>query len=129
MVASIKNYFGKLLASGAVGSLLLLLLFLLIPAPDAGGLAAGYLLSYLFVASNFFVIRKIELGDQKKFLKIFFASLVVRFVLVVAGFVSVLAVTNFNQIFFTVSFIISYIFHSIIEIIFINKILENRHEE
>lgn len=114
---------------GAAGTFLLMLLFSVMPVPEAGGLTGGYVLSYLFVASNYFVVRRIGLGDQKKFLKLFFASLIVRFVLVLACFISVLAFTHISQILFTVSFIISYIFHSIIEIIFINKILENRHEE
>lgn len=94
---------------------------------SAGGLLAGYLLSFFFVASNFLVVKRLELGEHGRFLKVFFTSLIVRFVLVLVCFVAVLAFLKIDQILFTVSFIIFYIFHSIIEIIFINKILENRH--
>lgn len=129
MNSAIKNYFRKLLNVGVAGTFLLMLPFAVLPVPEAGGLSGGYVLSFLFVASNYIVVRRIGLDDQKKFLKLFFASLIVRFLLVLACFISVLAFIHISQILFTVSFIISYIFHSIIEIIFINKILENRHDE
>lgn len=88
----------------------------------AFGLA--YLLSYLFVGSNFIAIGKIDLNDHKKFYRFFLISLAARFLFMIAALVFVLEVIKIHQIFFTVSFIISYIFHSVIEIIFINKILE-----
>ena len=88
----------------------------------AFGLA--YLLSYLFVSSNFIAVKNIDLEDHKKFYRIFLISLAVRFVLMIGALIFVLEVIKIHQIFFTVSFIISYIFHSVIEIIFINQILE-----
>lgn len=84
----------------------------------------AYLLSFLFVSSNFFVIRNIHRTEESKFYRKFFISLAVRFILVLVGLVLILKGTKIHQIYFTVSFIISYIFHSVIEIISINKILE-----
>lgn len=84
----------------------------------------AYLLSFVFTGSNFLVMRKVELDDQSKFTRIFGSSLVVRFLLVIAALIFMLKALNNHQIFFTVSFIISYICHSVIEIIFLNKILE-----
>ncbi len=81
-------------------------------------------LTYLFVAGNFAVVRYLDVDDNKKFYRLFFISIVLRFLLVLGALVFVLKTINFHQIFFTVSFIISYIFHSVNEIIFINKILE-----
>jgi O-antigen/teichoic acid export membrane protein len=84
----------------------------------------AYLLSFLFVSSNFFLIRKIRGDEQSKFYRQFFITLAVRFVLIIAALVVVLTVIKIHQIYFTVSFIISYIFHSVIEIISIQKLLE-----
>ncbi|MDX1587020.1 MAG: hypothetical protein R3222_09755 [Balneolaceae bacterium] len=86
--------------------------------------STAFLLSYLFVSSNFFTVRYLQLDDHKKFYRIFLISLAARFILVIAALIFVLEVIKIHQIFFTVSFIISYIFHSVIEIIFINQILE-----
>ncbi|MDX1636471.1 MAG: hypothetical protein R3281_00790, partial [Balneolaceae bacterium] len=79
--AAIKTYFHRLLAIGAAGVLLAGLLLLVIPVQASAGLLAGYLLSFLFVTSNFFVVRKLDLEDQKKFLTLFFTSIAARFVL------------------------------------------------
>lgn len=87
---------------------------------------AAYLLSTLFVGSNFLVIRGLDTDDHKQFNRVFFISIAVRFLLVTAALVFILGATEIHQIYFTVSFIISYIFHSVNEIIFINKILETR---
>lgn len=87
-------------------------------------LLLSYLLSYLFVVSNFLVVGKIGLNDHKKFYRLFLISLAVRFLFMIAALIFVLEVIKIHQIYFTVSFIIAYIFHSVIEIIFINKILE-----
>ena len=89
----------------------------------------AYLLSYIFVGSNFLVMRKIKLDDNKRFVRIFGISLAVRFLLVLAALVIGLKTINNHQIFFTVSFIISYICHSVIEIIFLNKILQTDTEK
>ncbi|MDX1667148.1 MAG: hypothetical protein R3350_07960, partial [Saprospiraceae bacterium] len=86
-----------------------------------------HLLSFLFVASHFPLIRKLDLQGHSKFLKHYFISMAARFLAVLACFAAVLLYVHIDQILFTVSFIISYIFHSIIEMILFNKILENRH--
>jgi len=81
-------------------------------------------LSFIFVASNFFVVRHIRKKPHKIFYRRFIISMAVRFIFVLTVLLLVLKVTKFHQIYFTVSFIISYILHSVIEIILINKILQ-----
>lgn len=54
----------------------------------------------------------------------FYGALGVRFIVVLVALVVVLETIKIHQIYFTVSFIISYIFHSVIEMILINKLLE-----
>jgi hypothetical protein len=84
----------------------------------------GYLLSFVFTGSNFLVMRKIDLNDHSRFVKILGVSLALRFIAVIGAIIFVLKTKNDHQIFFTISFIISYICHSVTEIIFLNKILE-----
>ena len=84
----------------------------------------GFLLSFIFVGSNFFVIKHIKAEKSSDFMTRFYLSFGGRFVLVLAALVAVLMITKIHEIYFTVSFIISYIFHSVIEVILINKLLE-----
>jgi len=84
----------------------------------------AYMLSFLFVGSNFYVIRNIRGEDHSSFYRQFFITLAVRFVLIIALLILILETIKIHQIYFTVSFIISYIFHSIIEVISINLLLE-----
>lgn len=128
MNPAVQTYFSRTLKIGVAVSALILLTFFVIPLSSFWALLLGYMLSFLFVASNFFVIRQIDTEGQKKFLKYFFGSLVARFVLVLTAFALVLVAIKIDQILFTVSFIISYILHSVIEVIFINKILENENQ-
>lgn len=85
---------------------------------------SAYLLSFLFTCSNFYVVSKIKEGNAERFYRQFLVSLALRFVAVIIILVVVLGTIKIHQISFTVSFIISYIFHSVIEMISINNILE-----
>lgn len=125
----VKKYLKKLLTLGTAGLLFLSASLFLLSHNAALGIVVGYALSFIFVASNFLIVRKIELKDQNEFLTLFFVSITLRFILVLLCFAVVLTVVKIDQILFTISFIISYIFHSVIEIIFINKVLENRPKD
>jgi hypothetical protein len=87
-------------------------------------MSTAYVLSFIFVGSNFLVIRNIESPNKRKFFWIFGGVFTLRFLSVVGAIILGLNLLNNHQIFFTISFIISYICHSVIEIIFITKILE-----
>lgn len=89
-----------------------------------GEMALAYLLSFLFVASYYPVLRNFRKERHKLFYRRFLTILSLRFVFVLIMLVVILTVTKFHQIYFTVSFIILYILHSVIEIILINKILQ-----
>lgn len=88
------------------------------------GPATAYTVSFLFVASNYFVVRKIKEDSDNGFHRQFFITLSLRFILVIIALIVILKATKFHEINFTVSFIISYIFHSAIEVHSINKIIE-----
>ncbi|HLR24525.1 MAG TPA: hypothetical protein VK112_01575 [Fodinibius sp.] len=91
---------------------------------QAVAILAAQLLSLLFVSSNYFVVRNVRQLSDKIFYRRFLTGLALRFLLVITGLVIMLTVIKFHQIYFTVSFIISYILHSAIEIVSINKILQ-----
>ncbi len=85
---------------------------------------SAYVLSFVFVGSNFWIIRRIKLKDHAHFTRIFYATLAWRFILVLAAFILFFEISGREQIFFTVSFLISYICHSILEIAAIKRILK-----
>jgi amino acid transporter len=61
----------------------------------------AYLLSYLFVASNFLTLRKLDHSDHKKFYRLFLISLSVRFLLMIAALIFVLEAIKIHQIFYS----------------------------
>jgi phosphatidylserine synthase len=85
---------------------------------------SAYLLSFVFVGSNFWIVRRIKLKDHAQFTRIFYATLAWRFILVLAAFILLFEISSGEQIFFTVSFLISYICHSVLEIVAIKRILK-----
>ncbi|MDZ7773428.1 MAG: hypothetical protein U5K31_11920 [Balneolaceae bacterium] len=124
-----KNaYFYHFLSWCAAGALLPLAAWLMLGPEALLPAAVAYLLSFLFTGSNFAVILKIGVDSDRRFYRIFLVSIALRFLLVLGAIYLALAVVKFHHIYFTVSFIISYLFHSVIEIIFLNKTLETEAE-
>ncbi len=85
---------------------------------------SGVMLSSIFVSSSAWIFDAFKNAENSLFIKVFFFSTVIRFILVLAIFGILLGVTKIDEIYFTVSFIISYLCQSVTEIIFINKILQ-----
>lgn len=85
---------------------------------------SGVMLSSIFVSSSAWVFDAFRNAENSLFVKVFFFSTVIRFLLVLAIFGILIGVTKIDEIYFTVSFIISYLCQSVTEIIFINKILQ-----
>lgn len=84
----------------------------------------GYTLSLLFLLSSFIVIYKFWNSKDTVFFKAFLFSIPIRFFIVLTAFAILIKTTKIDEIYFTVSFIISYLCHSITEMIFIHKILK-----
>jgi len=61
----------------------------------------------------------------KKFLKTYFWSLFLRFLVVCILFALIIIWTNIEEISFTFSFVISYLYHSVIEVVLLNKKLSD----
>ena len=89
------------------------------------GWGIGYMLGMvtvvLHLASSFFFKKY----SQKEFITYYYSALLVRFFIVCALFLLILVFIKIHEFSFTVSFIISYIFHSVIEVIFLHQKLSN----
>lgn len=86
---------------------------------------AGYLLGLFAVvvhlASSLFSGHK----SSKQFTNIYYISLFLRFLIVLLMYALLLVLLNFDEFSFTVSFIISYLFHSVNEVILLNRKFSN----
>lgn len=123
-----SNYLRNFLFYSGIGLLVMAAGFSFVGTGALAASLAAYLLSFTFTGSNYAVIRKIGVKSHKRFYRIFLVSLAIRFTVVLALFVFILKVVEIHHIYFTVSFIISYIFHSVIEIIYLHKTLETETE-
>lgn len=85
------------------------------------GYSLGLATVLLHLATSF-VSEKV---GGNKFIGYYYFGLFVRFLLVCFIFIFLLATTKIDEFSFTVSFIISYIFHSVNEVIFLNQELSN----
>ena len=107
------------------GILLILSLgFFVIGEQEGVAVVTGVMLSCVFVVSSAWVFDTFRETKTSTFIKIFFASTAIRFLLVIILFGILLGLTKIDEIYFTVSFIISYLCQSVTEMIFINKILQ-----
>ncbi len=102
----------------------LLALIAIVEANQYVAVLAGFFLSLFFVISSTIIVERFWNSDEPTFFKAFILSIPLRFFFVLTVFAVLLLVTKIDEIFFTVSFIISYLYHSITETIFINKILK-----
>ncbi|MEX0721726.1 MAG: hypothetical protein WD059_13720 [Balneolaceae bacterium] len=115
--------FKKILSISGVFILLSLLFF---TGGTSIGVAvlSGVLLSSVFIVSSAWVLDTFGGAESSLFMNVFFFSTAIRFVLILILFAVLIGVTKINEIYFTVSFIISYLCQSVTEMIFINKILQ-----
>ncbi len=107
-----------------VFALLALVLVILLPLNEKIGWCTGYFLG-LFAVIIHLISSSINKSADQNFLRLYFISLFVRFLIVCLLFILILTTTKIHEFSFTVSFIISYIFHSVNEVIFLNHKLTN----
>ena len=105
----------------AGGVLFIGLLSIQLPAATGIGIAAGWLLGLIGVLAHYLSVWYLREKDDRSFFVWFFRGLFLRFIFILALFSIVLVSTEIEQISFTLSFIISYILHSVIDIILIHK--------
>ena len=110
----------------ALFAIFFLITSLVLPIHAHGGLAAGYFLGLLAVILHFGMSLLSRYISDELFLRYFFTGLVVRFVTILALFLLIIILEKFVQLSFTVSFLISYIFHSVIDTILLNQKLTDQ---
>ncbi|MBO6793752.1 MAG: hypothetical protein JJ895_07575 [Balneolaceae bacterium] len=96
----------------------------LIPRAHVVDIFFGYLISFVFVFVSVVALERTWKLNDNTFMNVFWGTLFARFVGIIIVLIIIYGATKIDEIYFTVSFIISYLCHSITEIIFINKILE-----
>lgn len=117
---------GVLKKSLSFSVLLVLISFPFFWIGEAQGVAvlSGVLLSSIFVCSSAWIFDAFREAENSLFIKVYIFSIAVRFLLILLLFGILLGTTKIDEIYFTVSFIISYLCQSVTEMIFINKILQ-----
>lgn len=97
-----------------------------LPGDAQIGWVVGYSLGLLAIILHYGMSLLTKQIDDQLFVRYFFVGLAVRFITILALFILLIISEKFDQISFTVSFLISYIFHSVIDTILLNKKLTDR---
>lgn len=104
--------------------LLVASIFFWVGTAEGVAVIAGVLLSSIFVVSSGWVLESFQNTDGTLFIKVYVFSIVIRFLVVLVLFGILVGTTKIDEIYFTVSFIISYLCQSVTEMILINKFLQ-----
>ena len=78
------------------------------------------LIAFIFVGAAIWVWVRFRTDSSLNFIKIYFTATLVRFFLVILLLFVSLSVIKIEQMFFTVNFIISYLYQSVIELLLIH---------
>ncbi|RNC85575.1 MAG: hypothetical protein ED557_02040 [Balneola sp.] len=97
--------------------------FFLLNKTQSIGVVSGIFLGLGSILVSAWVIDSFFEREWEVFNKVFFLSVIGRFFLVLIVFSILLGATKIDEIYFTVSFIISYLCYSMTEMIFFNKLL------
>lgn len=121
MIYSNTESIRKVLTGIFIYAILSTLVVFSIEGISVGSWYTGHLLGMatviLHLASSYIFGRK----EGKQFLKAYFWSLISRFFAVCFIYAMIIIWTEIEEISFTFSFVISYLFHSVIEVIFLNN--------
>ena len=107
------------------GFIVLMLPALFFEGISLTGWGAGYLLGLATVVLHLITSLISKRAGGNKFVGFYYFGLFIRFLFVCFILIFLLVTTKIDEFSFTVSFIISYIFHSVNEVIFLNQELSN----
>lgn len=102
-----------------------IILVLMFPVEEGIGWSTGYVLGLLMVIVHLISSIYNKNSAKEAFKKVYLISLSLRFLIVCALFVLILVSTKIDEFSFTVGFIISYLFHSVNEVIYLNRKFSN----
>ncbi|CAN5177460.1 hypothetical protein BH23BAC3_BH23BAC3_27350 [soil metagenome] len=106
--------------------LFFLIVGVVLPAELRSGWFTGYGIGLLAILLHFVTSTFTDKWNNKHFFLFYGPVMLIRLIIVLGIFIGLLLTEKFDQFSFTVSFLISYICHSIINIILLNKELTNR---
>jgi len=90
----------------------------------------AYLIALVFVGGAMWVWVRLWTISSQNFIKVYYTTTLVRFSMVILSLFISLSTIKFEQIFFTVYFIISYLYQSVIELLLIHhRLLKHPLEE
>lgn len=95
------------------------------PEGSTAGWIAGYFLGLLAVLMHYGFSLFTRRVNDAQFAQVFLAGLLLRFLIILSLFLILILSEKFDQFSFTVGFLISYIFHSVNDVILLNKKLTN----
>ena len=90
----------------------------------------AYLIALVFVGGAMWVWVRFWTISSQNFIKVSYITTLIRFSMVILLLFISLSTIKFEQMFFTVNFIISYLYHSVIELLLIHhRLLKHPLEE
>ncbi|PWN06248.1 hypothetical protein [Rhodohalobacter mucosus] len=120
-----KQIPARIVAALGIYAFLHLITALFLPEGTVAGWIAGYILGLLAVIMHYLFSLFTRKVDDAHFAPVFLAGLLLRFLIVLSLFLVLILTEKFDQFSFTVGFLISYIFHSVNDVILLNKKLTN----
>lgn len=93
---------------------------------DKTAAVAGYALGFLSIGLHYIMSAFSMRLENDAFFSLYMPASLLRLLVVISIYIAVIIMGNFDQIGFTVSFLISYIYHSVINIFLLNKRTNNR---
>lgn len=115
----------KLYLSTAIGAAAFVITGMFLPKDSALGWYSGYGIGLLAVFLHYGATVLSNKSLLRDFLVSYYFGLFLRFAIVISLFILIIILTKIDELSFTVSFIISYILHSVNEMIFLNQKLSD----
>jgi len=107
----------------------IVLLFIFLPLEASVSVLAGFGLGFIFVLTSAWVHSKFLHLEEERFTKFFYRSILIRFFFIVVFLIIILSLSKIDELYFTVSFIISYLYNSVAEMILFNQTLTNKSKK
>lgn len=124
-----SGFYKKIIFTDLIALLLAIVLYILLAPIHAYSLITASLITTLNTGIGFYFIQKYLHASTEEFNSYVYGSTFGRLIGMMVVIGTVLLFTNFPQITFILSLFISYIYKSVLEIIFIHKNSTQRHEK
>jgi hypothetical protein len=112
---------GRIFLMIATGFLTLIGFLLFVPEVDAAAVLTGYGIGFLAIGLHYVMSALSTTWKNETFLALYTPLSLLRLLTVLGVFILLIFLGKFDQFSFTVSFLISYIYHSVINIFLLNK--------